>query len=727
MNSISLTLHMLHMDLFGPTFVKSLMKKMYCLVVTDDFSRFTWIFFLDSKDETSGILMNFITEIENLVDHKVKVIRCDNGSEFKNRVINQFCEKKGIKREYSVARTPQQNGVAKRRNRTLIEAAKTMWFVSDSSYYYFWAEAVNILAMCKFDGKADEGFFIRYSLNCKAFRVFNSITRIVEESLNIRFLENKPNVVGSGPDWLFDIDALTKTMNYEPIVAGIQSNGFASTKASVNTGQARVETEPVRDYILLPLWVADPPIDSTLKSSDNAGFKPSSDDKKKDDDDPGKDSECDDHEDQDNINSTNNITTASPSVNAAGTFKANITNNVTIVSLTVNVAGLNADDAGSNELQNDQDNPALEVDSILVDDEDEILEADMSNLDFTIQVSFTPTSRIHKDHPLEQVIRDIQAHTQTRQMIKNLEEYGLVTTLRQRTSHKDLQNCLFACFLSQEEPKKVTDALKDPSWIEALNKKDKRGIVIKNKARLVAQGHTQEEGIDYDEVFAPVARIEAIRLFLAYASFKDFVVYQMDVKSAFLYGKIEEGVYVCQPPRFEDLDFPDKMSSVGELTFFLGLQVKQKNDCIFISQDKYITEILKIFRFKDVKSASTPFDKGRPLLKDIDGEDMDVHLYRSMISSLMYLTSSRPDIMFEVYAYARYQVTPKESHLHAVKRIFRYLKGQPKLGLWCLKDSTFDLVAYIDSDYAGTSLDMKSTIRVCQFLGCRLISWQCKK
>ncbi|GJS79766.1 putative ribonuclease H-like domain-containing protein [Tanacetum coccineum] len=340
------------------------------------------------------------------------------------------------------------------------------------------------------------------------------------------------------------------------------------------------------------------------------------------------------------------------------------------------------------------------------------------------------------------------------------------------------------------------------------NKKDERGIVIRNKARLVAQGYTQEEGINYDEVFAPVARIKAIRLFLAYASFKDFVVYQMDVKSAFLYGKIEEEVYVCQPPGFEDPDFPDRvykvekalyglhqaprawyetlstylldngfqrgkidktlfikrhkgdillvqvyvddiifgstkkelcnafeklmhekfqMSSMGELTFFLGLQVQQKKDGIFISQDKYVGEILKKFRFTEVKTASTPMETQKPLLKDEDGEEVDVHMYRSMIGSLMYLTSSRPDIMFAVCACARYQVNPKVSHLHDVKRIFRYLKGQPKLGLWYPKDSPFDLVAYTDSDYARASLDRKSTTGGCQFLGCRLISWQCKK
>nr|GEX80863.1 uncharacterized mitochondrial protein AtMg00810-like [Tanacetum cinerariifolium] len=166
---------------------------------------------------------------------------------------------------------------------------------------------------------------------------------------------------------------------------------------------------------------------------------------------------------------------------------------------------------------------------------------------------------------------------------------------------------------------------------------------------------------------------------------------------------------------------------MGELTFFLGLQVKQKEDGIFISKDKYVAKILKKFRFSEVKTASTPMETQKPLLKDEDEEEVDVHIYRSMIGSLMYLTSSRPDIMFAVCACARYQVNPKVSHLYAVKRIFRYLKGQPKLSLWYPKDYSFDLMAYIDSDYARASLDIKSTTKGCQFFGCRLISWQCKK
>nr|GEU38966.1 hypothetical protein [Tanacetum cinerariifolium] len=303
---------------------------------------------------------------------------------------------------------------------------------------------------------------------------------------------------------------------------------------------------------------------------------------------------------------------------------------------------------------------------------------------------------------------------------------------QRRTNHKDFQNYLFACFLSQIKPKKISEALDDESWVEAMQKE-----LLQFK---IQKGHRQEEGIDYDEVFALVARIEAIRIFLAFASFMGFIVYQMDVKSAFLYGTIEEEVYVSQPLGFVDHQLPNKcdelealmksrfqMSSMGELTFFLGLQVKQKEDEIFISQDKYVAEILKRFDFSFVRATTTPIETQKPLVKDEDAEDVDVHMYMFMIGSLMYLTVSRPHIMFVVCACSRFQVTPKVSHLYAVKSIFRYLKGQPKLGLWYPKNSPFDLEAYSDSDYAGANLDRKSTTGGCQFLSRRFISWQCRK
>ncbi|GKD56478.1 putative ribonuclease H-like domain-containing protein, partial [Tanacetum coccineum] len=330
------------------------------------------------------------------------------------------------------------------------------------------------------------------------------------------------------------------------------------TKTCDDAGKARMETVPGKDYILLPMWPADPLFSQNLKSSPDAGFKPLGEDEKKVIEEPGKEGgdSSNDQAKDDNINNTNNVNAVSSTVNAAG-----IEDNVVDENIVYGCA-------------NDPNMPELEDIVYSDDDEDVGAEDDMNNLDAFMPVSPIPTIRIHKDHPVEQIIRDLNSAPQTRRMINILKEHGLFSSVQQRTTHKDFQNCLFACFLSQEEPKKVIQALKDPSWIEAMqdellqfklqkvwtlvdllnskraigtkwvcrNKKDERGIVIKNKERLVAQGYTQEEGIDYDEFFAPIARIKAIRLFLAYASFKDFVVYQMDVKSAFLYGKIEEEV-----------------------------------------------------------------------------------------------------------------------------------------------------------------------------------------
>nr|GEV20253.1 putative ribonuclease H-like domain-containing protein [Tanacetum cinerariifolium] len=494
----------------------------------------------------------------------------------------------------------------------------------------------------KFDGKADEEFFVRYYTNSKAFKVFNSRTKIVEENLHVKFSENSPNIAGSGRNWLFDIDALTKSMNYKPVVAGHKSNSSTGTKACDSIGKARLETVSDTDYILLPLWTQDSLFFSSSKDTHGAGFKPSGDEEKKDAEDPG------------NENSEI-LSTEEPRVNQENDVNVNSTNNINTVSRADNVAGIDDKAVNENIVYGCADNlniPDLEEIGRFGDDEDDDSGADMNNLDTYFQ--------------------------------------------------------------------------------------DEKGIVIKNKARLVTQGYTQEDGINYDEVFAPVARIEEIRLFLAYASFKDFV-YQMDVKSDFLYGKIEEEVYVCQPPGFEDPDFPDRVYEVEkalyglhqeprawyetllnylldnefqrgmigktlfikrdksdillvqvyvddiifgstreemrtefELTFFLGLQVKHKKNEIFISQDKYVHEILNKLGFSNVIKASTPMETHKTLLKDEKGEDVDEHLYRSMIGSLMYLTSSRP-------------------------------------GLWYPKDSPFDLVAYTNSDYAGASLDRKST------------------
>nr|GEW83302.1 retrovirus-related Pol polyprotein from transposon TNT 1-94 [Tanacetum cinerariifolium] len=655
-------------------------------------SKFSWVFFLATKDETSTILKTFLTGIENQLNLKVKIIRSDNGTEFKNQDLNQFCRMKGIKREFSVPRTPQQNGIAKRKNKTLIKAARTM--LADSLLpILFWAEAVNTACyvqnrvlvtkphnktpyelllgrtpsvgfmrpfrcpmtilntldpLSKFDGKADEGFLVGYS--------------------------NTDN------DATFEVKEHESTVHVSPNSCDKTKKHDGKTKREAK-GKSHVEL-------------------STGVRNLSEEFKDFSSD------------------------STNGDTAANM--------------------------------------------PALEDITYSDDEKDVGAEADFSNLETNITVSPSPTTRVHKDHPVTQIIGDLSSAPQTRSMTRMVKEHGGPTQINNDDFHT------------------------------FMNKKDERGIVVRNKALLLAEGHTQEEGIDYKEAFFPVERIEAIRLFLAYTSFMGFMVYQIDVKSVFLYGTIEKEVYICQPLGFEDPDYPDKvykvvkalyglhqaprawyetlanyllengfqrgkidqtlfikkqkgnillvqvyvvdiifgstnkdlckafeklmkdkfqMSSMGELTFFLGLQVKHKQDEIFIIQDKYVAEILRKFGLTDGKLARTPIDTEKPLLKDPDGQDTNVHIYRSMIGSLMYLTSSRPDVMFAICACVRFKVTPKASYLHAVKRIFRYLKGKPHLGLWYPKDSPFNLVAYSDSDYAGANLDRNSTTGGCQFLG----------
>ncbi|GJX30258.1 putative ribonuclease H-like domain-containing protein [Tanacetum coccineum] len=631
-----------------------------------------------------------------------------------------------FKREFSVARTPQQNGVAKRKNRTLIEASRTM--LADSKLpTTFWAEAVNTTCYAqnrvlvikphnktpyelfqgrkpalsfmrpfrypvnilntlnhlgKFDGKADEGFFVGYSTNSKAYKVFKSRTRIVEENTHVKFSEETPNFAGNGPNWLFDIHALTISMNYKPVVARNQTNSNAGTKENIDAGLDGKKIIPNQKYILLPFVTSDPLLSKSLKDSPDAGFKPSGEEEKIDSEhQENKDSEVLNTEEprfnqeQDaNVNNTNNINTVNPTVNAA-----DIENNV-------------VDENIGNGCINDPNMPNLEEIVYFDDDKEVGAEADMNNLATTMPVTPIPTIRVHKDHPLEQIIRDIQSAPQTRRMTKNVTEHdpSWIEAMQDELLQFKLQ--IFWTLVDLPYGKRVFGT----KWVYR-NKKYDRGIVVRNKPRLVAQGYTQKEGIDYDE---------------------------MDVKSAFLYGTIEEEVawyetlstYLLEN-RFrrgtidktlfikkdkgdillvqvyvDDIIFGFRkkslcvefeqmmhkrfqMSSMGELTFFLGLQVKQKDDGIFIIQDKYVVDILKKFDFATVKTSSTPIKTNKALLKDEEAEDVDVHLYRSMIRSFMYLIAFRHDIMFAVCACTRFQVTPKVSHLYAVKRIFRYLKG----------------------------------------------------
>nr|GEX47321.1 hypothetical protein [Tanacetum cinerariifolium] len=506
-SSIGQPLFRLYMDLFGPTFVKSLSKKSYCLVITDDYSRFTWVFFLANKDETTPILKTFITGLENQLILKVK----------------------GIKREFSIPRTPQQNGIADRKNRTLIEAARTM--LADSLLPIpFWAEAVNTACyvqnrvlvtkphnktpyellhgrtpsigfmrpfgslvtilntldhLGKFQRKVDEGFLVGYSVCSKAFNVFNSRTHIVQETLHVNFLETKPNVAGTGPTWLFDIESFSGTMNYHPVFSQNQPNsvaGFQDTFGAEKAGE-----EVTQKYVLFPVCSAQTRKQADKTERENKGKSPIESF-------TGFRDLNVEFEECSN-NSSNWVNAASSTVPTVGHNFINSTNIFSAVG------------------------PFNIVELTYSDDEAVVgAEADINNLESSIPVSPIPTTRIHKDHPISQIIGDQSSTTQTRSMARTVKDQSGLSHM----FDKDFYTCMFACFLSHEKPKRVHQALKDPSWIESMNRKDERGIVIRNKARLGAQGHKQEEEIDYEEVFAPVARIEAIRLFLAYASFMGF-------------------------------------------------------------------------------------------------------------------------------------------------------------------------------------------------------------
>nr|GFA62895.1 uncharacterized mitochondrial protein AtMg00810-like [Tanacetum cinerariifolium] len=306
------------------------------------------------------------------------------------------------------------------------------------------------------------------------------------------------------------------------------------------------------------------------------------------------------------------------------------------------------------------------------------VEADLRNIETSIPVSPTPTFRIHKDHPKSQIIGPVDTPVQTRHKSKDMEEQKFPERVYK------VEKAMYGI---HQAPR---------AWYGTLSK------------------YLLDNGFQRGTI--------------------DQTLFIRKHKGEFLFVQVyvDDIIFGSSNPRlcieFKAL-MHDKfqMSAMGELTFFLGLQVLQKKDGIFLSQDKYVGDILKKFGYSDVRSANTPMDKENPWGKDKPGKDVELHLYRSIIGSLMYLTASRPDIMFAVCACARHQVIPKKCHLHAVKRIFRYLKGHPKLGLWYPKESPFDLVAYSDSDYGGATQDRKLTTRGCQFLGRRLISWQCKK
>ena len=744
-------LELLHMDLFGPVAYLSIGGSKYGLVIVDDFSRFTWVFFLQDKSETQGTLKRFLRRAQNEFELKVKKIRSDNGSEFKNLQVEEFLEEEGIKHEFSAPYTPQQNGVVERKNRTLIDMARTM-LGEFKTPERFWSEAVNTAchainrvylhrllkktsyelltgnkpnvsyfrvfgSKCyilvkkgrnsKFAPKAVEGFLLGYDSNTKAYRVFNKSSGLVEVSSDVVFDETN----GSPREQVVDLDDVDEE---DVPTAAIRTMAI---------GEVRPQEQDERDQPSSSTMVHPPTQDDEQVHQEEA-----------------------------------------------------------------------CDQGGAQD--------------------DHVMEEEAQPAPPT-QVR----AMIQRDHPVDQILGDISKGVTTRSRLVNF--------------------CEHYSFVSSIEPFRVEEALLDPDWVLAMqeelnnfkrnevwtlvprpkqnvvgtkwvfrNKQDEHGVVTRNKARLVAKGYAQVAGLDFEETFAPVARLESIRILLAYAAHHSFRLFQMDVKSAFLNGPIKEEVYVEQPPGFEDERYPDhvcklskalyglkqaprawyeclrdflianafkvgkadptlftktcdgdlfvcqiyvddiifgstnqksceefsrvmtqkfEMSMMGELNYFLGFQVKQLKDGTFISQTKYTQDLLKRFGMKDAKPAKTPMGTDGHTDLNKGGKSVDQKAYRSMIGSLLYLCASRPDIMLSVCMCARFQSDPKECHLVAVKRILRYLVATPCFGLWYPKGSTFDLVGYSDSDYAGCKVDRKSTSGTCQFLGRSLVSWNSKK
>ncbi|GJX21475.1 retrovirus-related pol polyprotein from transposon TNT 1-94 [Tanacetum coccineum] len=731
------------MDLCGPMRVASVNGKKYILVMVDDYSRFTW----------------------------VKFLRTDNGTKFVNQTLREFYEKIGISYETSVARSLQQNGVVERRNHTLIEGAHTI-LINAKAPLFLWAEAVatayytqnrSIIrlrhgktpyellheklpdlsffyvfgALCypmndsenlgKLQPKADIGIFIGYAPTKKAFRIYNRRTRRIIETIHV------------------DFDELT-TMASEHSSLGPALHEM--TPATISSGL--VPNPPPPTPFIPPLrtdWdmLFQPLLDELLNPPPSV-----------------------DHPAPEVVAPINEVVAPVPAVSTGSPSSTTV----------------------------DQDAPSPSNSQTTPDTQPPFIPNDVEKDNHDIKVAHMGNDPyfgipIPEDHPLENIIDELARPVSIRLQL-----------------HEQALFYYYDAFLTTVEPKTYKDALTRACWIAAMQEELNEFERLENKARLVARGYRQDEGIDFEESFALVARLEAIRIFLMFVAHMNMVIYQMDVKTAFLNGNLREEVYVSQPNRFVDKDKPNrmyklkkalyglkqaphawydmlssflisqyfskgsvdptllicrdgkelllvqiyvddiifaastpelcdlfskiicskfKMSMMDKISFFLGLQISQSPRGIFINQSKYALESLKKYGFNSCDPVDTPMVEKSKLDEDKEGKVVDPSHYRGMIGTLLYLTASRPDLQFAICMCARYQARPTEKHLHAVKRIFQYLRGTVNRGLWYPKDSSIALTAFADADHAGCQDTRRSTSGSMQFLGDRLISWSSKR
>ncbi|GJV98074.1 putative ribonuclease H-like domain-containing protein [Tanacetum coccineum] len=749
-------LYLLHMDLCGLMRFASVNGKKYILIIVDDYSRFTWVKCLRSKHKAPAFIINFLKMIQVRLKETVRRIRTDNGTEFVNQTLCEYYEKVGISHETSVARSPQQNGVVERRNHTLIEAAHTMLIYAKAPLF-LWAEAVATAcytqnrsmirrrhgktpyellhnkppdlsylhvfgALCyptndsenlgKLQPKADIGIFIGYAPTKKAFRIYNRRTRRIIETIHVDFDELTAMASehsSSGPA-LHEMTPVT-------ISSGLVPNPPSSTPfVPPSRSDWDLLFQPMFDESLNPPPYVDLHAPEVIAPIPEA------------------------------VAPEHVVSTGSPSSTTVDQDAPSSSNSHTTQETQTPII--------SHDVE--EDNHDIEVAHMGNDPYFGIpipkVTSDQSSSSDVIHTIVPPDHQVSehnskwtKDHPLENIIGALDRPVSTRLQL-----------------HEQALFCYYDAFLTSVEPKNYKEALTQACWIEAMQeelhefeclevKLDELGGILKNKARLVARGYRQEEGIDFEESFAPVARLEAIRIFLAFAAHMNMVIYQMDVKTAFLNGNLREEaqrilplfirregkelllvqiyvddiIFAASTPELCDLFAKImcskfKMSMMGKISFFLGLQISQSPRGIFINQSKYALESLKKYGFESCDPVDTPMVEKSKLDEDKEGKVVDPSHYRGMIGTLLYLTASRPDLQFAICMCARYQARPTEKHLNAVKRIFRYLKGIVHRGLWYPKDSSFALTAFADADHAGCQDTRHSTSGSIQLLGDRL-------